>query len=651
MEVLKLAGAQRVEWERMLRHILAASADCHDFNELARQTISLLRDGLQAESLKVLRLRDDRAELIASAGVASGGDERIALERILTLDAGERLRLLAEFPGSDSDAPNEELLAEAADTLGAAWRIVTHRRRLQEDLRRKEALLQITNRWYQARQLRPLLIEITRAVAEFVDADRATIFLWDREAKQLVGRPALGVDDELRIPEDRGIAGRVLRERRPIRVDRDSPAQAWVDQQVGAHLGYRTETLLCVPLLDRGGKALGVFQVINKRGGNFTSEDEEALARFADQAAAALESVRDYEELLTARRRIVDQAAEGVRMIGRSVAVEELRALIEKMAATDLTVLILGEHGTGKEVAARMIHYLSARREQPFVAVNCGAIPEALAESELFGHEKGAFTDARQAKPGKFEVAAGGTLFLDEIGELSLAAQAKLLRVLEERTITRVGGTQPIPVRARLLAATNQDLEGMIREKRFREDLFFRLNGVTLRLPPLRERGDDVLLLAEHFLAEFAARARRPIPKLTPTAKARLMEHAWPGNIRELRNMMERAAYLCSQAILDAADLGLDSKPAAGTPRLAPQLPLAEATRQFQSEYILQTIASTNRNLAQAAQRLGLHRANLYRKIRQLGLKIPRGEAPLRASESGEPASGTSASGMPNGEV
>lgn len=624
MEVLKLDGAQRMEWERILRRILAAAADCQDFNELVRQMISSLREVLQAETLKVVRLRDDRAEIIASVGNGVEGDERTATERLLTLDAGEQLRLLAQFPGSDADAANEELLAEAADTLGAAWRIITHRRRLQEDVRRKETLLQITNRWYQARQLRPLLIEITRAVAEFVGADRATIFLWDREAKQLVGRPALGVDDELRIPDDRGIAGRVLREQRPIRVDRDSPAQAWIDQQVGAHLGYRTETLLCVPLSDRAGKTLGVFQVINKRHGDFTKEDEEALARFAEQAAAALESVRDYEELLTARRRIVDQAAEGVRLIGHSPAVAELRSLIEKLAATDLTVLILGEHGTGKEVAAHLIHYLSARREQPFVAVNCAAIPEALAESELFGHEKGAFTDARQAKPGKFEVAAGGTIFLDEIGELSPAAQAKLLRVLEERTITRVGGTQPIPVRARLLAATNQDLETMIREKRFREDLFFRLNGVTLRIPPLRERGDDILLLAEHFLAEFAARAGRPVPRLTPAAKARLMQHPWPGNIRELRNLMERAAYLCSQSLLNADDLGLDPKDVAGPPRIAPHLPLSEATRRFQSEYILQTIAFTNRNLAQAAQRLGLHRANLYRKIRQLGLKIPR---------------------------
>ncbi len=637
MEVLKLGGSQRVEWERILRHILAAAADCHDFNDLARQAVSSLQEVLQADALVILRLRNDRTETIAAVGITHDAGPGNTHQRKLSLGAGEGLQLSAQFAEGTAETANEELLAEALDTLGAAWRIITHRRRLQEDLRRKDTLLQIINRWYQARQLRPLLVEITRAVAGFLDADRATIFLWDREAKQLVGRPALGVDDELRIPEDRGIAGRVLREGRPLRVDRDSPAQAWIDPTVGTQLGYRTQTLLCVPLLDRAGHTLGVFQVINKRNGNFTEDDEQALVRFADQAAAALESARDYEDLLTSRRRIVDQAAESVRLIGRSPALQDLRALIERLAATDLTVLILGEHGTGKEVAAHLIHYLSDRREQPFVAVSCAAIPDSLVESELFGHEKGAFTDARQAKPGKFEIAAGGTIFLDELGELSLPAQAKLLRVLEERTITRVGGTQPIAVRARLLAATNQNLEEMIRQRRFREDLFFRLNGVTLRIPPLRERGEDILLLAEHFLAEFAARARKAQPKLTARAKARLLQHAWPGNIRELRNMMERAAYLSSQSLLDVEDLGWDAKEPSTAPRVAPHLPLSEATRRFQSEYILQTIASTNRNLTQAARRLGLHRANLYRKIHQLGLEIPREESRSESVQADNP--------------
>ena len=256
---------------------------------------------------------------------------------------------------------------------------------------------------------------------------------------------------------------------------------------------------------------------------------------------------RTAEQLLAANRQIAQQAAEKVRLIGESPAIEALRSIIRRVADTDLAVLILGENGTGKEVVAQSIHYLSRRRDQPFIAVNCAAIPETLAESELFGHEKGAFTDAHEARAGKFELAAGGTLFLDEIGELSLGGQAKLLRVLEEKVLVRVGGSTPIHTDARLLAATNQNLADMVRAKRFREDLYFRLNVVAIDLPPLRERGGDVLLLAEHFLGDFCQRARRKTPQLTAAARKRLLEHPWPGNIRELRNLMERLAYLSTE--------------------------------------------------------------------------------------------------------
>ena len=209
-------------------------------------------------------------------------------------------------------------------------------------------------------------------------------------------------------------------------------------------------------------------------------------------------------------------------------------------------MLLLGENGTGKEVVARSIHFGSRRRKHPFIAVNCAALTETLLESELFGHEKGAFTDAHEARAGKFELASGGTLFLDEIGDMSLAGQAKLLRVLEEKTIVRVGGSKPIHTDVRVLAATNQKLAELVRAKRFREDLYFRLNVVTLELPPLRERGDDIMLLAEHFLQQFCRRAGRRVPKFTAAARKRLESHTWPGNVRELRNLMERLAYLSS---------------------------------------------------------------------------------------------------------
>jgi Nif-specific regulatory protein len=293
------------------------------------------------------------------------------------------------------------------------------------------------------------------------------------------------------------------------------------------------------------------------------------------------------------------------------------------VADTDLAILVLGENGTGKEVVASSIHYHSRRRNHPFVAVNCAALTETLLESELFGHEKGAFTDAREATAGKFEAADGGTLFLDEIGELSAAGQAKLLRVLEEKVVVRVGGTTPIYTDVRVIAATNRNLSEMVHERRFREDLFFRLNVVSLELPPLRNRGQDVLLLAEHFLEKFAARIGRTKPRLTDEARERLLRHAWPGNVRELRNLMERLAYLSPADAIEAGDLEFILAPVQRGPSLVPfNLELTDATDRFQTEYIKQAIERHGGNMTDAAAALGLHRSNLYRKMRQLGMKM-----------------------------
>ena len=304
-----------------------------------------------------------------------------------------------------------------------------------------------------------------------------------------------------------------------------------------------------------------MFELINKLSGAFTQEDQEALVELAAHAAVALENVQDRQKLIATNRQIVEQAAEGVRLIGECPAIQSLRSIIRRVAETDLAVLIGGENGTGKEVVAQSIHYLSRRRGQPFIALNCAAIPDTLAESELFGHEKGAFTDAHESRPGKFELASGGTLFLDEIGDLSLNCQAKLLRVLEEKVMVRVGGSAPIPTDARVLAATNQKLAEMVQQKRFREDLYFRLNVVTLELPPLRQRGGDILLLAEHFLDDFCRRARRKVPELSAAARKRLAEHRWPGNVRELRNLMERLAYLTAGDRIEAEDLAFILSP------------------------------------------------------------------------------------------
>jgi len=249
-----------------------------------------------------------------------------------------------------------------------------------------------------------------------------------------------------------------------------------------------------------------------------------------------------------------------------------------------------------------------------------------LAESELFGHEKGAFTDAHEARAGKFELAAQGTLFLDEIGDLSLGGQAKLLRVLEEKVLVRVGGSKPIHTDARVIAATNQNLAEMVREKKFREDLYFRLNVVTLELPPLRNRSEDILLLANHFTTEFCARARRPALEFSPAARQRLETHAWPGNVRELRNIVERLAYLSSANRVECEDLAFILAPTArptAALEMAVDRALAQATDEFQVEYIKRAIKSCDGNMSEAANRLGLHRSNLYRKMRQLGMNIP----------------------------
>ena len=292
-------------------------------------------------------------------------------------------------------------------------------------------------------------------------------------------------------------------------------------------------------------------------------DDEAALVELAAHAGVALENTQEREGLLASRRQITDEAAAGVQLVGAAAAMEALRSTVRRVAATELAVLLLGENGTGKEVVSQSIHYQSPRRNHPFVAVNCAALTETLLENELFGHEKGAFTDAHDTRPGKFELASGGTLFLDEIGDLSLGGQAKLLRVLEEKIVVHVGGSKNIHTDVRVIAATNQDLADLVRQKKFREDLYFRLNVVTLVLPPLRERTErhhaaGGILLARSFASGRGVRcpsSRRP-------ARHRLESHTWPGNVRELRNLMERLAYLHPSDKIEADDLAFVLAPA-----------------------------------------------------------------------------------------
>ncbi len=317
-------------------------------------------------------------------------------------------------------------------------------------------------------------------------------------------------------------------------------------------------------------------------------------------------------------------------LIGSGPSMRRVFETIQKVAETDLTVLIRGESGTGKELVAQAIHNTSGRRDRPFVAVNCAAINRELVESELFGHEKGAFTGADQQRMGRFEAAEGGTIFLDEIGDMATETQAKVLRVLQERQFERVGGTRSVEVDVRVVAATHRNLEKEVEEGRFREDLYYRLKVVQLELPPLRERGEDLPALCDRFLEQVAERLGREKRRLSSEALACLAQHAWPGNVRELRNVLEQAAVLSSGEEIEEADLQLapGRVPHASVSSAAsddPDATFSDAKKQmiesFEREFLLNALRANEGNVSQTARSIGMVRQSLQQKIRELGLR------------------------------
>ena len=332
-----------------------------------------------------------------------------------------------------------------------------------------------------------------------------------------------------------------------------------------------------------------------------------------------------------ALRARVDRAG---KMVGESFLMRQLREQVAMAAPTNGRVLIFGENGTGKELVARTIHALSRRRNQPFVEVNCAAIPEELIESELFGHVKGSFTGAVADRKGKFEAATNGTIFLDEIGDMSVKTQAKVLRVLQEQVTEPVGSTSRVQVDVRVLTATNKDLSAEIRGGRFREDLYFRLNVIPIFVPPLRERAEDIPLLAQHFVDDFAVEYGRRAKTLEPSAMARLQSYRWPGNVRELRNVIERVVIMAPGDVITDKELAfLSGDSPGGQPAedaTAPAVPLYTARDQFEREYILRTLANQQGNISRTAEVLGVERSNLYRKMRSFGI------APRRAETAAE---------------
>jgi len=345
-----------------------------------------------------------------------------------------------------------------------------------------------------------------------------------------------------------------------------------------------------------------------------------------ERVLLAVRNAAQLRKLASENTRLRDRLSDSsTRMVGSSAALGEMRALVEKVAPTNARVLIQGENGSGKELVARLLHDLSPRASGPFVDVNCAAIPRELLESELFGHEKGSFTGATEKRKGKFEQAHGGTLFLDEVGDMSLDAQAKVLRVIEEQKVQRVGGADPIPVDVRLVAATNKDLAREAEEGGFREDLYYRLAVVPIRVPPLRERPEDVPVLAGHFLQAFASGLGRKVPRLTDAAGEWLRRRPWPGNVRELRNLMERSAILVEGDTLDAKDLdrltGPGATGAAATDVFRTCRTFEEFKETAEKVFLQQRLAENDWNVKRTAEALGMQRSNLYKKIERHGLR------------------------------
>jgi Nif-specific regulatory protein len=413
----------------------------------------------------------------------------------------------------------------------------------------------------------------------------------------------------------RTVVTRVLREKEAFLANEvlRNPGLADIESLVATPV----RALAAVPLVL--GRPVGVLYAdASDPAASFSQADLALLQALANMAAAAVDRIRRAAWRQGERRESAESPT-GSGLVGESSAMKRVEQFLSRVAGSGATVLLLGESGTGKELAAQAIHRASPRGARPFVAVNCAALSEMLLESELFGHERGAFTGAIAQKRGKLEVADGGTVFLDEVGELSAALQAKLLRVLEQREFERVGGTRPIKVDIRLLAATNRNLEEAIAAGKFREDLFYRLNVVALTMPPLRERPEDIPLLASYFAARHARKLNKPTPGFSPAARACLRRYDWPGNVRELSNAIERAVVLGGEVIgtEDLPEAVLEAAEGSGEPLAG----YHGAVQETKKRVIRKAVEEADFNYTEAARRLGVHPNYLHRLIRNLNLK------------------------------
>jgi formate hydrogenlyase transcriptional activator len=550
----------------------------------------------------------------------------------------------------DTYSPNEvQFVSEVAGYIALAFDDALNLaalRRASEELQSKNdrlrLLLDVTNQVVSNLELRDLLHSISQDVRRVMQCDYAGLSLPDTENKQL---RLYALD----FPEGKGFfheelvysiegspSGTAFRTMKPLTLQ--SPFAGWLDSPI-AQIAVREglKSVCCLPLISRN-RAIGVLVLGRLRDDAFSQADISFLSQVANQLALAVENALAYREIRELKEQLskeklyledeIRTEMNFTQIIGNSASLRRVLKRVGTVAPTDSTVLIYGETGTGKELIARAIHDLSPRSSKPFVKLNCAAIPTGLLESELFGHEKGAFTGAIAQRIGRFEVADGGTIFLDEIGEIPLELQTKLLRVLQEREFERLGSSRTLCTDARLIAATNRDLEAMVSEQKFRPDLFFRLNVFPVHVPPLRERQGDIPLLVRQFTQQFSRRMKKVMETIPSATIDDLCRYHWPGNIRELQNVIERAVIISTPPVLsvDVSDLRFPKDPSTVEQSASPKPTngaLHDVLKETERGHILEALQHCNWVVAGpngAAARLGMKRSTLQKRMHKLGI-------------------------------
>lgn len=479
--------------------------------------------------------------------------------------------------------------------------------------------------------LRAVLKRIVESATRLTEGEASSLLLVNPENNKLYFEIALGSKgsqvQQFSLEMGEGIAGWVAQNNRSLVVN-DTDEDPRHKRDIGKQIGYTASTILAVPMRIKE-RCIGVIEILNKRDGKrFDHDDLQWLEIFSNQAAIALQNARTFQRVRAQVDLLQDQVNtdQGYHtLIWKSASLGEQLQLVERVAPTDSTVLILGESGVGKELIAEQIHLKSQRSHGPFIRVNCAALPATLLESELFGHVKGAFTDAVSDRRGRFELADGGTIFLDEIGDLPLPLQAKMLRVIQEKTFERVGSSESITVDVRIVAATNRDIETLVESGGFRSDLYYRLNVLPLRIPALRERPEDIAALAEFFLKRFAQETNKKITGFSEEALESLLAFHWPGNVRELENAIERAVVITQHERILPEDLLLHGGDSTEHTRYQGKT-LKESVNLFKRQFIRGALDRHNWNHTETARELQIQRSYLSKLVKDLDIRPAKGD-------------------------